>query len=321
MKISSVAILNNPSARLVHILPYRKLDWSSGPRIVLKIESDYATQGAVFKIEAIKGKYLEVRQDLNEGVNYLNFDGCFEEESVPEKLEVMSKEFNGQLLLPIPLKEFQLSGRVLDMNGDPVSGAWVVILDSVFYNIAISDSEGAYAMRLPAGAYDSIAAFDSRYPAERLEDYYWNLTLDNDKKVDFRIGNAEVFRLMVSGMRQNKILSGSFIAYASEMIRAFLEKEKPADMDHPGFMSSENTPNLSCEDVQILLNGCVLKGPLLLERADILSPGGRINKLLGYKFEISYASYPVELKDNELEVRIQKTTVDGRARIGSLSFL
>lgn len=320
LKVLSLSILDNPPSKLHHVLPYRTFDWSSEPRLILEIESPTDIKKSVFRL-SYSEKHIEITSPLRSGTNFVTFDGHFDPKQLPTSIEVTADNQSLALKLPKPTENLLLKGTVSDMNGGPVAGAWIVVLDPVFYNIGITNTNGYYEMKLPKGRYDSIAAFDKRYPTERLEDYYWNLELDKNKLLDFQIGNAEIFRLTAGALRQNKILSGTFIAYTSEKIREFLERDKPTDMNHPGFISSQNTPDLNSKNLEISLNGCLLPGPLILERTDILNPGNQVSQKLGYKFEISYASCGTKQNDNEIEVRLNSETATGRARLGGLIFL
>jgi hypothetical protein len=321
MRIETLALMTNPKDSLVHDIIYRQFDWHSGPSVIVIFDSVKEAKDVLFELPLSNGNKLHDTIDLRVGQNVLRFDELVQESDLLGVLVTYIAGEAVEIALPKSLSQFEVSGVVNDLDGSPVEGAWVVVLDPIFYNIATTDKLGRYTMLLPAGEYDSIAAFDSRYPKDRLEDYYWNFTADQSKTIDFRLGTIEAFRLTVGVSRQNKILSGTFIAYSTDKINQFLEREKPTDMNHPGFFLMENTPDLNAEDLHFYLDGCKLEGPVLLERADILIPNGQVGKNLGYRFEVSYRGCAIQNDYTELELKLKKDEMNGGARLGSLRFL
>lgn len=321
MRIEKLIFMTNPEARLVHDIGYRQFDWHSGPSVIISLNSEVDANDVYIELPLINGEKLESTLDLKAGTNWLRLEGLVQKNELQGSLVAYVKGEKLNITLPEAVKQYQVSGVVHDIDGYPVVGAWVVVLDPIFYHIAITDEQGHYSMLLPLGEYDSIAAFDHRYPRERLEDYYWNVTVDKDKTLDFRIGSIEAFRLTAGVSRQNRILSGTFIAYSTDKIREYLDREKPTDMNDPGFFLAENTPQLKSENLQLYLDGCKLEGPMILERANILIPNGQVGKNLGYRFEVSYRGCEIKNDYTELELRLIKGEIKGGARLGSLRFL
>lgn len=229
MRIEKLAVMTNPEADLVHDIGYRQFDWHSGPAVIISLDSTMEAMGVRFELPLISGEKLQSTLDVRAGTNFLRFEGLVQESKLVGTLVAQVDGEAVEIVLPEAVKQYQVSGVVKDIDGSPIAGAWVVVLDPVFYNIAVTDELGRYTMKLPSGEYDSIAAFDRRYPRERIEDYYWNFTADRHKNLDFQIGTIEAFRLTAGVSRQNRMLSGTFIAYSTDKIREFLDRERPTD--------------------------------------------------------------------------------------------
>lgn len=335
IKVENIYLLNNPKTSLKHTLPYRTFDWPSDPAVVVRFNSEIADDQSVLKIHLTNGESYKQEFQIKKGFNEVNIPIAFKKDiEIGNALDLQISSKTISIPLPKPVPNFKLRGVVTDLSGEPIQGAWVVVLDSSFFQIATTDERGAYSLSLPTGHYDSIAAFDSRYPTSRVEDYFWNLTLKADRELDFKISNVEVFRLTATAMRQDKVIVGTFITWSSSLLKACLEKHKPKDMSAFNKLTSVGSkengmPDLNTSSISILLNGCPLtKFHLDEQRSSRFAPAGKGNYEVFpnyvYKFEASYRGVdcPIHADLNELEVRIKTPEGEtGRGRFGALNFL
>lgn len=93
----------------------------------------------------------------------------------------------------------RLYGRITDFAGRPFRA--VVSLNAYgFADVGIggwSDEAGNYSLTLPERVYNSVFIDDETYGIETLEAWAWNVILDADQRLDFRVGTGEVYGLNV----------------------------------------------------------------------------------------------------------------------------
>ncbi|HNY13335.1 MAG TPA: carboxypeptidase-like regulatory domain-containing protein, partial [Candidatus Wallbacteria bacterium] len=199
-------ILNNPKFHVYNELPYKTLDWQSTPQIKIKIKSISNVDKATLEINVLNN-FSKLIYSATKEITFKDYFSSMDIElekplDKPKFIEIKIYRCGCVECKYVPVNNFNLHGKVTDFEGNPISNAWITVLNDRF-QIAASDSEGNYLVNLPKGEYNCIAAATNLYPRKQLENYIWNLPLYCDTKYDFKLGRAEVFRLMADAMTQN----------------------------------------------------------------------------------------------------------------------
>lgn len=152
----------------------------------------------------------------------------------------------------------RLHGRITDFDGRPFPAA--VICQRVGFDKDItigvwSNRSGEYSVIVPKGRYNSFWIDDESYGKTSLENWCWNMYIDNDEEFDFKIGNGEVYSLSVwcnNGGGQ------TLFFWFRPMI---LSKKSEYDTEINGSLRTvtDISPELELEDVTVMLCGKKLK--------------------------------------------------------------
>lgn len=305
---------NNPPFHLYHKLPYKTFDWHSRPGLDVRITLPELINNFVVGVKVLNSNNAVIftgadsvkTESVSSSVSFA-FDNALTD---PAGIEIEVMKHNKILYkktLPVDLVRFY--GTVTDFNNRPVSGAWIITLGNPF-QIVTSNSKGEYEMYLPEGKYNCIAVLTKQYPDSILENYIWNIRLDDNFKYDFKIDKAEVFRLMASAMPQNRTISGSFIGWTCSGINKWMGSKTTANYEQDDMMFSEEyLPALKREHVKFYLDDIEISEVPVFEKTNVLIPENKVFNA-GYKFEFLIPKGLPKKEYHTLRVEIHYPSVD-----------
>lgn len=310
-------LLNNPSSHLYHQLPYRTFDWKSNPSIELSVRSAHsALNDQVISIRIFNKSNDQIYNSIDtikSVSNTISLTKDLEEVLIdPDYFEVALMKDGAVLLTKnIPISLVKFYGNVTDFEGNPIQNAWIITLGHPF-QIVTNDENGYFEMYLPKGNYNCIAAMTNKYPAEELENYIWNLPLHDDFQYDFKIGKAEVFRLMADAMPQNRVISGSFVAWSCSGIKKWMDSQTEEKyVQGYELFQEEFLPDLKKEDVRFFIDDIEIKEIPLFEKANILVSKDAVFNA-GYHFEFLIPRNIPKCDYHTLRVEISYPTKDNK---------
>lgn len=154
----------------------------------------------------------------------------------------------------------RLHGRVTDFAGDPRPSRSFVVVESdqnAFVAAVETDSLGRYEMTVPARDYHTAFALDEEFGHTTLERYAHGLRVDRDTELDFRIGEAEIYRLTAAGTAEATVIADFSLFTVHHFVDRMVERlgrDPEASMleivADPSFY-----PDLTVDDVEVLVDG------------------------------------------------------------------
>ena len=152
----------------------------------------------------------------------------------------------------------RLYGKITDFDGKPFPA--LVEMDRVGFDKDISigvwsDKNGEYSAVVPKGCYNAFWIDDESYGKTSLENWCWHMLIDGDERLDFKIGNGEVYSLSVWC---NNGGGRTLFFWFRPMI---LGKKSEYEVEINGQSRTVNdiSPELEVEDITVTLNGRKLK--------------------------------------------------------------
>lgn len=110
----------------------------------------------------------------------------------------------------VPFHFHRVHGRVTDFSGDPPPVASFVVLEAdqnEFVAGVETDSLGRYEMLVPAREYHTAIALNENFGDTTLERWAHHLTVEGDTRIDFRIGEVEVYRLTAAVTAESTVIA------------------------------------------------------------------------------------------------------------------
>ena len=260
-----IEFCNSESYHLYKKLPDRTIDWRFEPfAIVLGKLSDQATEA-------------KLRLLLSSAEGDTLFDGQL-------TVRVQDREFSGKFLLGGKLLEppnearvtvettsmvknvskklpwVQLSGRVEDFDGAPLSGAIVCLGKRIGWTekfdggLVTTGEDGSYEFYVSEGLYRKNWAITEDILTDTLENYFFELSLEEDTVLDFRIDQLEVAYLAVTPVDDDRMFAMRFIFWKiNTSCLPFYEavaRGESVDLSDPRFI-----PRLKRDEVEVLVDG------------------------------------------------------------------
>lgn len=214
---------------------------------------------------------LKSSQNINvkHGKVYADFEL---EKRLPEATQaVLSMNFDDKSVKErVRLVSHQLFGRITDFDGDPIKG-YVVVNTGFVQNgrsvaTAKSDKDGYYEISLPQRRYHSIFACDENYGRSKLESWAWNIFIDKDAKLDFRIGEIELYR-MTSGVSPERTVIADFVPMSIHCTVKRIMEDYAKGMRKPELGSgSRYYPSLDKQDLEVFVDSTKAKVLTLNQR-------------------------------------------------------
>lgn len=176
----------------------------------------------------------------------------------------------------------RLHGRITDFAGRPFRAALCMHAYG-FSDAGIggwSDEAGNYSLILPERAYNSIFIDDETYGIKTLEAWAWNIVLDADQQLDFKVGTAEVYGLNVWPN------NGGFPTYFLTFRPMMLRGDRPLPIDKADALGQP-----TYDIVPETLNGRTFK---VVKMAPDLKPGDLTITVNGVQAEIVSVQHYLE---------------------------
>jgi len=146
---------------------------------------------------------------------------------------------------------YKIYGKVRDYDGNPLSGADVLIKNKSFEDLfsSVSDENGNYEVTVEAGTYEAIGIFKD-YPDKMLEYWGWHIKVDGNFELDVRINRLEVY-----GMNVYRVQGGypSLSIYFRPMSLPMLNRIKQKE-DIQALKLLDIAPELSISSIKAYVN-------------------------------------------------------------------
>jgi len=203
----------------------------------------------------------QTRAEMGEGGEYgARFDLSAPLSAVPDRASVTISQGEESEQFEVALPMARLHGTVTDYSGQPIPGAYIDMGkrrgDS--YNsdcaTAVTDASGRYEIDIPCGLYRRNEAILSSWGTETLECYVMELPLQEDTRLDLRIGQAEVAKLAATHVEDDGgSFSVRFICWTiNESIVPLLRARE--DGRDAAIVDPEYYPRLLPEEVEVYVN-------------------------------------------------------------------
>ncbi len=147
-----------------------------------------------------------------------------------------------------------ISGKITDFEGNPFPASVQLFRYGFGYPHRIgvwSDSDGRYSVTVPKGIYNTIYVDDESYRKTTLENWCWNMIIDRDETLDFKVGTGEVYSL--TPWFSNGGMSVMFL-YFRPMILCN-QKEYGREINGREYTVIDIAPQLKPEDITATVNG------------------------------------------------------------------
>ncbi len=206
------------------------------------------------KGRASKEYYAEVRNgflQLTADVPYLN--------DLPARIVIRVQSGKSSVTKDIPCRYHEVKGQVTDPRGGAMKAHVIVAPDGFPNDAGVGvncDERGRYSLSLPERTYNCIICSDKTYGQTTLEPWAWHIILDSDERLDFTIGNGEVYNLMVwASNGGGRTFFVSFRPMALYPRDAEREMKYPVKINGLDYTAVDICPPLEMEDIQVTFNG------------------------------------------------------------------
>jgi len=214
----------------------------------------------------------------------------------PDRIHVELSWEGGKRSNEIKCRYHKVYGNITDFYGNPFKGFISFRPDAFGFPTGVwSDDNGFYEITLPARTYNSVYVDDESYGIKTLEAWGWHIILDEDQRLDFSIGNGEVYNLNV--WPNNGGFGTYFISFRPMALPELIGmKESEIEIEGTPFKVSDIAPNITKDDLSITVNGI---------RAEIVS----VQKYYETGIDAAMPAYLVQVRKR------------GLPRVGKLSFM
>lgn len=177
----------------------------------------------------------------------------------PERIMVEITGSGHRYTKDIRCRYHHLSGTITDFEGRPFRAFVTVRPDAFDFNTTVwSDSSGHYSIELPERTYSNIAVDDQSYGISTAESWAWHIILDEDQRLDFKVGTGEVYNL--KAWPNNGGYKTIFVSFRPMDIAYYTAIQgRTADVNGNSFTLTDVTPELAPEDISVRLNGREVK--------------------------------------------------------------
>jgi hypothetical protein len=212
-------------------------------------------------IRAYSNKFL-VRKDMKSSTfktevlnnHFLITIPVYQLKDNPQKMRIIITSAGMNLEKWIDCRYHKVYGYFTDFGGNPLK-SYILIRSDGFYNVSgvWSDTSGYYEIYLPERIYNCFYVNDGNYKLSTLEAWAWHMIVDEDQKLDFKIGTGEVYNLNVwpsNGGANNLYISfRPMVLYyknSGDTVKKFNNKE---------FNLVNIAPDLELDNMAITING------------------------------------------------------------------
>ena len=157
----------------------------------------------------------------------------------------------------------RLSGRVEDFSGNALKGAIILLgkrrgwTEEFDGGMAITDDNGHYDFYLPKGLYRQNWAITEDILTSTLENYFYELTLEKDTVLNFKIDQAEIAKLAVTPVDDNHMFALRFVCWTinTSCLPSYEALKRGETSDLSNFSDPRFMPHLKQDEVEVQVNG------------------------------------------------------------------
>ena len=173
----------------------------------------------------------------------------------PKKIRVIVSTEDKAIEKWIQCTYHKLYGSITDFEGNPVKSFIQIRSDGFDDACGVwSDDTGYYEIYLPERTYNCFYVNDGNYRVSTLEAWSWHMNVDEDQRLDYKIGTGEVYNL--NAWSNNGGFSTYFISFRPMVLRPDKEREKNEHMINGKYFNSiDVSPDLEIEDNTVTING------------------------------------------------------------------
>lgn len=172
----------------------------------------------------------------------------------PGKIKITLSSAGERLERWIQCKYHKLSGHMTDFKGNSLK-SYILISASSFEDVSgvWSDANGDYEIDLPERTYNCFYINDGKYKSTTLEAWAWNIVMDEDQKLDFKIGTGEVYNLNV--WSNNGGGNAFFISFRPMVLFHNNTGDNRQEINQKAFKLINISPDLDIKDLTVTING------------------------------------------------------------------
>lgn len=178
-------------------------------------------------------------------------------EQKPVRIIVSIKSTAGEHTKDITCRYHKVYGNITDFSGKPFRAFVGFGSDTFLEHLTVwSDSSGYYEIELPERTYNTVGVDDESYAQTTLEAWGWNIIVDSDQRLDFKVGTGEVYNL--NAWVNNGGPPCYFITFRPmALIPRELWKTRENDIELNGkeWKVLDLAPELTIEDIKVSVNG------------------------------------------------------------------
>ena len=174
----------------------------------------------------------------------------------PEKIKVVVSSKEGVIEKLIQCKYHKLYGNMTDFSGKSLK-SFILIKPDDFNTVCgvWSDENGYYEIYLPERTYNSFYINDGIYKLSTLEAWAWHIIIDDDQRLDYKIGTGEVYNLNV-WVNNGGGGGAYFISFRPMVLSHNNENEKYERLiNNNKFNVTDISPDLEIKDITVKING------------------------------------------------------------------
>lgn len=177
---------------------------------------------------------------------------------LPDKITVEIEIGGKRCAETVKCEYARLYGKITDFDGKPFPAEVQLSRVGFDKNITIdvwSGKNGEYSVIVPKGCYNSFWIDDESYGKTSLENWCWHMLIDGDERLDFKIGNGEVYSLSVWCNNGG----GQTLFFWFRPMIVGKKSEYDAEINGRSRTVTDISPELELEDITVTLNGRALK--------------------------------------------------------------
>jgi hypothetical protein len=170
----------------------------------------------------------------------------------PEKIKITISSSGECIEKWISCKYYKLYGHMFDFKGNPLK-SYILINSDGFNNISgvWSDTGGYYEIYLPERTYNCFYINDGNYKSTTLEAWAWHMIMDEDQKLDFKIGTGEVYNL--NAWSNNGGFGSFFISFRPMVL--LKDTSYIQEINNKVYKFLDISPALDFNDINVTING------------------------------------------------------------------
>jgi hypothetical protein len=178
-------------------------------------------------------------------------------EQKPARIVISIKSSDNERTKEITCRYHKVYGNITDFSGKPFRAFVGFGADTFLEYLTVwSDSSGYYEIELPERTYNTVGVDDESYSQTTLEAWGWNIIVDSDQRLDFKVGTGEVYNL--NAWVNNGGPPCYFITFRPMALipRELWEARKyDTEINEKEWRVSGLAPELNIEDIRISVNG------------------------------------------------------------------